>query len=46
MAAGGYPTDLFVDAIDNDFLCSICLNVLKNPVEAYNAEDDAAGKGW
>lgn len=36
-AAGGYPSDLFVgQPVQADFLCSICKDVMRHPVEAFN----------
>ncbi len=30
---GGYPTEIFVDQPDEDFLCGFCQNVVKDPLQ-------------
>jgi MATH domain/Ring finger domain/TRAF-type zinc finger len=37
---GGFNVDHFAGDVDSDFLCSICQDVMRNPVEAYNTNDD------
>ncbi len=29
----GIPVELFIDTVDNEFICSICLCVLEEPLQ-------------
>ena len=40
-SCGGYDLSLFVGPLETgEYTCSICHDVLRDPVEAYNVEDD------
>ncbi|CAG0888707.1 unnamed protein product [Cyprideis torosa] len=39
-----YPTELFLDPVYNDFICSICLNVLYNPMETFECNHLFCGR--
>jgi hypothetical protein len=32
----GYSKELFLNHVDDEFTCSICLNVLEDPVQVNN----------